>query len=53
MKRWQKALSLSDQDLQELKELPFGRLLFNLQNRNLDGIFEKLDRVNQKLRERL
>ena len=30
MKRWQKALSLSDQDLQELKELPFGRLLFNL-----------------------
>jgi hypothetical protein len=53
MQRWQVALHLSEQDLQELSELPFGKLLFNLQNRNLNGIFEALERVNAQLHERL
>jgi hypothetical protein len=53
MQRWQVALHLSEQDLQELSELPFGKLLFNLQNRNLDGIFEELDRVNAQLNKQL
>jgi hypothetical protein len=53
MQRWQNALSLSEQDLQEIPELPFGKLLTNLQNRNIDGIFEELDRVNTLLHEQL
>jgi hypothetical protein len=53
MQRWQNAFGLSDQDRKELSDLPFGKLLVNLQNRNLDGIFAELDRVNQKLSEPL
>jgi hypothetical protein len=51
MQRWQNAFGLSNQDMQELSDLPFGNLLVSLQNRNLDGIFAELDRVNQKYHE--
>jgi hypothetical protein len=48
MQRWQDALNLSDEDMQQISEMPFYKLLLSLQNRNIDGIFAELDRVNQK-----
>lgn len=51
MQRWQNALLLSDDDVQELADLPFGKLLVNLQNHNINGIFAELERVNTQLRE--
>jgi hypothetical protein len=53
MQRWQEAFHLSDQDMQELTDLPFGKLLVNLQRRNIDDIFAELDRVNAQLNEQL
>jgi hypothetical protein len=53
MQRWQNALNLTEEDMQQVTEMPFYKLLVSLQNRNIDGIFAELDRVNQKYHESL
>jgi hypothetical protein len=53
MQRWQEVLHLSDDDMQQLTEMPFCKLLVSLQTRNLDSIFAELERVNTQQREQL